>query len=45
MTRRCRGCAKTALTPVLDLGSVPAADHFPPRDTPIADTESGHPSG
>ncbi|MFE3317749.1 methyltransferase domain-containing protein [Nocardia sp. NPDC059195] len=43
MTRRCRGCAKIALTPLLDLGSVPAADHFPPRDTPVADTESGHP--
>ncbi|MFD3701802.1 methyltransferase domain-containing protein [Nocardia sp. NPDC058658] len=43
MTRRCRGCAKTALTPVLDLGTVPAADHFPPRDTPIATLEVGHP--
>ncbi|MFD6101519.1 class I SAM-dependent methyltransferase [Nocardia salmonicida] len=43
MTRRCRGCAQTALTPVLDLGTVPAADHFPPRDAPVADTESGHP--
>ncbi|MFD4440369.1 class I SAM-dependent methyltransferase [Nocardia sp. NPDC058519] len=43
MTRRCRGCAKTALTPLLDLGSVPAADHFPPRDIPVADTECGHP--
>ncbi|TCJ97232.1 class I SAM-dependent methyltransferase [Nocardia alba] len=43
MTRRCRGCAKTTLTTVLDLGSVPAADHFPPRDTPVADTECGHP--
>ncbi|MFI6222810.1 class I SAM-dependent methyltransferase [Nocardia salmonicida] len=43
MTRRCRGCAKTALTPVLDLGSVPAADHFPPRDAPVADIECGHP--
>ncbi|WP_410875513.1 transferase [Nocardia sp. A7] len=43
MTRRCRGCSKTALVSVLDLGSVPAADHFPPRDAPVADTESGHP--
>lgn len=43
MTRRCRSCAKSALVPVLDLGSVPAADHFPPRDAPVADTESGHP--
>ncbi len=43
MTRRCRGCGSTTLTPVLDLGTVPAADHFPPRDAPIADTESGHP--
>ncbi|MGY0498753.1 class I SAM-dependent methyltransferase [Nocardia sp. FBN12] len=43
MTRRCRGCAKSALVPVLDLGSVPAADHFPPRDAPVTDTESGHP--
>ncbi|MFF2396281.1 class I SAM-dependent methyltransferase [Nocardia sp. NPDC058114] len=43
MTHRCRGCAKTALVPVLDLGAVPAADHFPPRDAPVAATESGHP--
>ncbi|MFI6571974.1 class I SAM-dependent methyltransferase [Nocardia fluminea] len=43
MTRRCRGCAHTALTTLLDLGPVPAADHFPPRDAPVAATESGHP--
>lgn len=43
MTRRCRGCGSTALTTVLDLGSVPAADHFPPHDSPLDPAESGHP--
>ncbi|MFD6224439.1 class I SAM-dependent methyltransferase [Nocardia asteroides] len=43
MTRRCRGCAGTDLTPVLDLGSVPAADHFPPAGSPVDPAESGHP--
>ncbi|MFD5176798.1 class I SAM-dependent methyltransferase [Nocardia sp. NPDC058379] len=43
MTRRCRGCGSTVLTTVLDLGSVPAADHFPPHDTPVDAAESGHP--
>ncbi|MFD3507878.1 class I SAM-dependent methyltransferase [Nocardia sp. NPDC058666] len=43
MTRRCRGCGNSTLTPVLDLGAVPAADHFPPRDTAIATCEAGHP--
>ncbi|MFC6010640.1 class I SAM-dependent methyltransferase [Nocardia lasii] len=43
MTRRCRGCAETTLVPVLDLGTVPAADHFPPRDSAIGPDETGHP--
>ncbi|MFC4128053.1 class I SAM-dependent methyltransferase [Nocardia rhizosphaerae] len=43
MTRRCRGCGHTTLTTVLDLGAVPAADHFPPRDTPVEPTEAAHP--
>ncbi|WP_446222168.1 class I SAM-dependent methyltransferase [Nocardia sp. IBHARD005] len=43
MTRRCRGCGNATLTTVLDLGTTPAADHFPPRDTPVTTTEIGHP--
>ncbi|QDQ96657.1 class I SAM-dependent methyltransferase [Tomitella fengzijianii] len=33
--RACRGCGGRALVTVLDLGSVPAADHFPPADGPL----------
>jgi len=33
--RTCRGCRGTDLTPVLDLGEVPAADHFPHANTPV----------
>ncbi|MCA2207192.1 class I SAM-dependent methyltransferase [Nocardia rosealba] len=43
MTRRCRGCGDTALRTLLDLGTVPAADHFPSRDSPVQPAESGHP--
>ncbi|MGW6729106.1 class I SAM-dependent methyltransferase [Nocardia sp. NPDC055029] len=43
MTRRCRGCGNSALTTVLDLGTVPAADHFPPHDSPVDPAETGHP--
>ncbi|CAN5137092.1 class I SAM-dependent methyltransferase [soil metagenome] len=39
----CRGCDGSALEPVLDLGQVAAADHFPPADSPVVDTESSHP--
>lgn len=41
--RMCRGCAGSDLHPVLDLGAVPAADHFPPADAPVSDAESSHP--
>lgn len=37
MTPGCRGCGATPLTRVLDLGKMPAADHFPGPDEP-ADT-------
>ncbi|MEU2254906.1 methyltransferase domain-containing protein [Nocardia xishanensis] len=40
---RCRGCAAAALRPVLDLGKVPAADHFPSANSPIDPGEAGHP--
>lgn len=39
----CRGCHDTALSTVLDLGTVPAADFFPPADTPVGPGESAHP--
>ncbi|APE35087.1 transferase [Nocardia mangyaensis] len=42
MTRRCRGCGESTLTTVLDLGTVPAADHFPPHDSPPDPAETGH---
>jgi hypothetical protein len=38
----CRGCGKTDLTPVLDLGKVPAADHFPVVTDPICTDEASH---
>ncbi|MFF2083080.1 class I SAM-dependent methyltransferase [Nocardia sp. NPDC058176] len=42
MTRHCRGCGETTLHTVLDLGTVPAADHFPPGESPVDPAESGH---
>lgn len=41
--RACRGCRSTDLTPVLDLGKVPAADHFPLARSAIEATEIAHP--
>ena len=41
----CRGCGATALTRVLDLGRVPAADHFPPAGSRITDDEATHALG
>lgn len=41
--KTCRGCASPTLEPVLDLGLVPAADHFPPAETPVSEAESSHP--
>jgi hypothetical protein len=41
--KTCRGCAATKLHPVLDLGLVPAADHFPLAETPLPEQESTHP--
>lgn len=40
---RCRGCGRTGLYRVLDLGFVPAADQFPPADAPVAAEEASHP--
>lgn len=39
----CRACASKDLHTVLDLGSVPASDHFPPASTPMTEAESSHP--
>lgn len=39
----CRACGAKDLHRVLDLGSVPAADHFPPADQPVRESESSHP--
>jgi hypothetical protein len=39
----CRGCGGTDLRRVLDLGKVPAADHFPPAAEPVSPDESAHP--
>lgn len=41
--RTCRGCGSPKLTRVLDLGRVPAADAFPPADSPVDPVESAHP--
>lgn len=41
--RRCRGCGHHELHRVLDLGSVPAADSFPPADLPVDPAEISHP--
>lgn len=38
----CRGCGKTDLTRVLDLGKVPASDHFPGVTTPVSPEETSH---
>ncbi|KXP02997.1 class I SAM-dependent methyltransferase [Tsukamurella pseudospumae] len=43
-SRTCRGCGSPDLTRVLDLGRVPAADLFPPADSPVSPDESAHPS-
>lgn len=40
---RCRGCGSQLLQRVLDLGAVPAADHFPPVTEPIRAEEASHP--
>ncbi|MFC9554387.1 transferase [Rhodococcus sp. NPDC056960] len=39
----CRGCAGSDTVRVLDLGAVPAADHFPPERSAIDSCESAHP--
>lgn len=41
--RACRACGSVKLTRVLDLGRVPAADHFPPAGSPVDPGESAHP--
>ncbi|QLL06563.1 class I SAM-dependent methyltransferase [Mycobacterium vicinigordonae] len=38
----CRACGKRGLTRVLDLGNVPAADHFPLLSEPIDPRETAH---
>ena len=38
----CRGCGETALSRVLDLGKVPAADHFPLATDPVRADEASH---
>lgn len=40
---QCRGCGSTATDRVLDLGRVPAADHFPLSSTPVSPDEASHP--
>ena len=39
----CRGCGGTDLRRVLDLGTVPAGDDFPPLAEPVRPEESSHP--
>jgi hypothetical protein len=40
----CRGCGKTDLSRVVDLGKLPAADHFPLATDPLrAEEEASHP--
>ena len=39
---RCRACGHDGLHRVLDLGAVPAADHFPPVDAPVEPAETSH---
>jgi hypothetical protein len=38
----CRGCGSTDLSRVLDVGKVPAADHFPLATEPVSSAESSH---
>jgi hypothetical protein len=38
----CRGCGKTDLTRVVDLGKVPASDHFPLATDPVCAQEAAH---
>ncbi|MDT5292819.1 MAG: hypothetical protein QOF88_7708 [Mycobacterium sp.] len=38
----CRGCGKTELSRVLDLGMVPAADNFPLATDPVRAAEASH---
>jgi hypothetical protein len=38
----CRGCGKTNLSRVLDLGKVPPADHFPLATEPVSSDEASH---
>ena len=38
----CRGCGKADFTRVLDLGKVPAADHFPLATDPVRADEASH---
>lgn len=38
----CRGCGKSSLTRILDLGEVPAADHFPLQTEPVEAGETSH---
>ena len=38
----CRGCGDSALSRVLDLGKVPAADHFPLATDPVRPEETSH---
>jgi hypothetical protein len=40
--RTCRGCGSNQLRRVLDLGKVPAADHFPLASEPVSSAESSH---
>lgn len=42
-TPRCRGCRSTELAPAVELGAVPAADHFPRAESSISAGESAHP--
>jgi hypothetical protein len=39
----CRGCGESDLKRVLDLGKVPAADHFPLATEPVRLDETSHP--
>ncbi|MEV6772340.1 methyltransferase domain-containing protein [Nocardia sp. NPDC051030] len=42
-TRGCRGCGAGSLIRVLDLGKMPAADHFPKLDEVGGEAEATHP--
>lgn len=39
----CRGCGSADVERVLDLGAMPAADHFPHHGTPVTVDETSHP--